>query len=254
MSSFVDKTVLVTGGTRGIGRGIVHHFAKQGARVVFTGRDAEQGHNVQQEMNKEQLEVTFVEGDVTDPDFNQGLIQKTIKLYGKLDILIPNAGMLGLGSVTETTLDLWHQTINTNLNGVFYLLKYGIPELQKQEGGTIVITGSIAAHKGFPNHAAYCASKGALNALVRQIANDYGPEIRINLIEPGPVETELFEASAVAFPNPDTVIDEVAPDLPLKRLGTPQDIAKAVAFLAGDESSWITGSVLRIDGGALSKG
>ena len=145
----------------------------------------------------------------------------------------------------------WHQTLDTNLNSVFYLLRTAIPVMQKNKTtSSIIVTGSIAAHKGFPNHAAYCASKGAVEALVRQAAVDYAPKIRINLIQPGPVETKLYNDSADAFPNPDTILDEVPDSLPMKRVGAPEDVAKAALFLASSDSSWVTGSVFTIDGGA----
>jgi len=126
--------------------------------------------------------------------------------------------------------------------------------MENEDGGSIVITGSIAAHKGFPNHAAYCATKGAVESLMRQTAVEYAPKIRINLIEPGPVETSLFRQSAQAFPNPDTVIDEVPGMLPMGRTGHPVDIARKMLFLASDDSCWMTGAKLTVDGGASASG
>jgi NAD(P)-dependent dehydrogenase (short-subunit alcohol dehydrogenase family) len=114
-----------------------------------------------------------------------------------------------------------------------------------------VVIGSIAGQKAFPGHPAYCASKGALIQLTRQIALDYGPEIRINLLSPGQVDTPLLWESTKAFPNPDTIIDKTIQNIPLKRLGVPEDIAKAALFLASEDSTWITGSNLVVDGGIL---
>jgi NAD(P)-dependent dehydrogenase (short-subunit alcohol dehydrogenase family) len=118
--------------------------------------------------------------------------------------------------------------------------------------GAVVIGGSIAALKGFPNHAAYCASKGALLALVRQAAIDYGPEIRINVLSPGPVDTPLIWDSAAAFPDPARAVSDVAQKTLLKRLGTPDDIARAALYLASDESAFVTGTSLTIDGGIMT--
>jgi NAD(P)-dependent dehydrogenase (short-subunit alcohol dehydrogenase family) len=121
-------------------------------------------------------------------------------------------------------------------------------------GGSIVIIGSLAAYRGFPNHAAYCASKGALVPLVKQITLDYGPEIRINQICPGQVDTPLLWSSAQAFEDPQSVVQQVARRLPLRRLGTPEDIARAALFLASDDSAWTTGASFVIDGGSSCGG
>lgn len=255
MEKLAGKTAIVTGATRGIGRAVAELFARQGANVIASGRDKQLGSELVDAIKQRGGQAVFVQGDISSEQTNEQLVEAALDTYGRLDIVIPNAGMLGLGSVTEVDPNTWHQTMDTNLNGVFYLLKAAIPELQKDtKGGAIVVTGSIAAHKGFPNHAAYCASKGAVEALVRQVAVDYGPQIRINLVQPGPVDTGLYSDSAVAFPNPDTVLEEVPDSLPMKRIGTPREIAQTVLFLAGEDSSWTTGSVITVDGGASAAG
>lgn len=255
MNKLKNKVALITGGTRGMGRAVAELFAEEGAGVIIGGRNQQLGEKVVESIIKSGGEALFVQGDVRSPEANRQLVEKTVSAYGKLDILIPNAGVLGLGSVTGVEEKSWHRTLDTNLNAVFYLLRAAIPEMQKTDTtGAVVVTGSIAAHKGFPNHAAYCASKGAVESLVRQAAVDYAPGIRINLIQPGPVETKLYKDSAAAFPNPDTILDEVPETLPMKRTGSPNDIARTVLFLASEDSSWITGSVIAIDGGASAAG
>lgn len=253
MGKLEGKIVIVTGGTRGVGRAIAELFAGEGAGVLINGRDQSLGNEVVASIRKKKGKALFVPADIQTFEENKKLVQTAISEFGHLDILVPNAGILGLGSVTEVPIETWQTTLDTNLNAVFYLLRAGIPEMQER-GGRIVVTGSIAAHKGFPNHAAYCTSKGALEALVKQAAVDYAPDIRINLIQPGPVNTRLYTDSAEAFPNPDTVLDEVPDSLPMKRIGTTGEIAKTALFLASDESSWITGSVITIDGGASAAG
>jgi NAD(P)-dependent dehydrogenase (short-subunit alcohol dehydrogenase family) len=124
--------------------------------------------------------------------------------------------------------------------------------MQRAGGGSIVAVGSIAAFKAFPNHAAYCASKGALVALVRQAALDYGPSVRVNLVCPGPVDTPLIWDSAAAFPDPARAVAAVAERTVLKRLGRPEDVARAALFLASSDSAWITGTTLTIDGGIMT--
>ena len=160
--------------------------------------------------------------------------------------------MLGLGSATELPLDTWRETMAVNLDAVYYLLRSALPTMQAGAGGTVVVVGSIAAFKGFPDHAAYCASKAGLLGLVRQVAIDYGPRVRINLLCPGPVDTPLIWSSAAAFPNPSRAVADVAERTLLKRLGQPDDIARAALFLASGESSWITGTALTIDGGIMT--
>ncbi len=255
MGKLDDKVAIITGATRGMGRATAELFAKEGAKVVVNGRNNQLGKEVVKIISQQGGSAIFIPADIRKPEANNQLVEKTIEEFGRLDILIPNAGILGLGSITEVEEDSWHQTLDTNLNAVFYLMRAAIPEMKHNDAtGSIVVTGSVAAHKGFPNHAAYCASKGAVEALVRQAAVDYAPDIRINLVQPGPVQTDLYESSAVAFPNPDTVLEEVPEALPMKKVGSPEDVARTILFLASDESAWTTGSVYTIDGGASAAG
>jgi NAD(P)-dependent dehydrogenase (short-subunit alcohol dehydrogenase family) len=162
------------------------------------------------------------------------------------------AGTLGLGALGELPVDEWKRTLSVNLDAVFYLLRKALPAMRERGSGAVVVIGSIAAFKGFPNHAAYCASKGALVALVRQLAIDYGPEIRINVLCPGPVDTPLIWDSAAAFPEPAKAVAAAAERTLLKRLGRPEDVARAALFLASSDSEWMTGSALTLDGGILT--
>lgn len=253
MGKLDGKVALVTGATSGIGKAVAELLASEGASVALNGRNKAEGEKTVRNITNVGGTAVFLRADISSAEANRELVSSVISEFGGLDIVVPNAGVLGLGSVTTVTEETWHQTIDTNLHGVFYLLRAAIPHL-KSNKGSIVVTGSIAAHKGFPNHAAYCASKGALEALVKQAAVDYGPDIRINMINPGPTATALYEDSAIAFPNPETILDEVPDSLPMKRIGKPMEIAKAVLFLASDESSWTTGSVLTVDGGASAAG
>jgi NAD(P)-dependent dehydrogenase (short-subunit alcohol dehydrogenase family) len=253
MQKLKNKTAVITGATRGMGKAIAELFAEEGANVVLGGRSEDAGNATADGIRQKGGKALFVKTDVRILDENRKLVDAALQEFGQLDIVVANAGMLGLGSLTDVSLETWKQTLDTNLNAVFYLLRESIPEMQ-ESGGSVVVTGSIAAHKGFPNHAAYNASKGAVQAFVKQAAVDYAPNVRINLIQPGAVDTELYRSSAVAFPNADTILDEVPGTLPMKRVGTPEDIAKAVLFLAGDDASWITGTVLTVDGGASAAG
>lgn len=205
------------------------------------------------EIRQDGGEAIFIAADISKADEVENLVQQAVNKYAKINILVPNAGILGIGSVTEVPLETWNQTIGTNLNGVFYLYRFGIPEMIKAGGGQIVINASIAGFKAFPNHPAYCASKGALISLTRNRAVDYAEyKIRANCFCPGPVDTPLIWDSTKAFAKPTTVVQEVGNKTLMKRLGTPDDVAKAALFLASDDSSWITGTALTIDGGIMT--
>lgn len=253
MRRLQGKTAIVTGGTSGMGRGIAELFAAEGASVVISGRDADRGREVVDSIAARGGAAVFIAGDIASVETNQRLVDAATANFGALHVVVPNAGILGVGGVLDSPLDVWHRTIDVNLNAVYYLIKLAAPALLRQ-GGSIVVNGSIAAYRGFPNHPAYCASKGALVPLVRQLAIDLAPSVRVNILCPGQVDTPLLWDSAKAFPNPTTAVAEVAARMPLKRLGTPEDIAKAALFLASDDSSWITGTALTIDGGITTGG
>jgi NAD(P)-dependent dehydrogenase (short-subunit alcohol dehydrogenase family) len=243
------KVAIVTGGTSGMGRAIAELYAAEGALVVISGQSEQRGAEVVDGIRARGGAAAFVAGDIATVETNQRLVDAAATKFGGLHLLVPNAGILGLGGVLDGTLDAWRRTIDINLNAVYYLIKLGAPAMLSSGGGAIVINGSIAAYKGFPNHPAYCASKGALVSLTRQLAIDMAPTIRINVLCPGQVDTPLLWNSARAFPDPASVVQQVAARMPLKRLGTPEDIARAALFLASDDSAWITGSALTIDGG-----
>jgi NAD(P)-dependent dehydrogenase (short-subunit alcohol dehydrogenase family) len=254
MKKLEGKTAIITGGTSGMGQGIAELFAAEGASVVISGQDEDRGRSVVAGIAARDGQAVFLAGDIADAATNRRLVDGAIERFGGVDILVPNAGILGIGGVLDSPLQVWTRTIDVNLNAVYYLIHAAAPAMMRRTGGSIVVNGSIAAYKGFPNHPAYCASKGALLALVRQLALDLAPTVRVNILCPGQVDTPLLWDSAKAFPDPQGVVQAVAARMPLKRLGTPEDIAKAALFLASDDSSWITGSALTIDGGIMAGG
>src|SRR5688572_9031836 len=160
MRKLENKVAIVTGATIGMGRAIAERFAREGAAVVCGGRDLERGQALLDGIRAAGGRAELVTGDIGTLEASQALVARAKQVFGGVDILVANAGMLGIGSVTEVPLETWHETIATNLHAVFYLCRAGIPELQARGGGAIVINGSIAAMKAFPNHPAYCASKG----------------------------------------------------------------------------------------------
>lgn len=242
-----NKVCLVTGATSGMGKAIAQRFFNEGAKLVLAGRNKERGNQLALELK----DSVFLEGDVCDPNYNKQLIQKTIAIFGKLDIVSINAGILGLGNIVDLSHEDWHKTMNTNLSAIFYLSKHAVPLLKEQKG-TLLINASIAAYKSFPNHPAYCASKAGAVALMKQLAVEYAPEIRVNAICPGPVDTPLLWDSAKAFENPDQAVENAGKATLMKRLGTPEDVASLALFLVSEEASWITGTAMTIDGGILN--
>jgi NAD(P)-dependent dehydrogenase (short-subunit alcohol dehydrogenase family) len=243
-----DKVCIVTGATSGMGKAIAEAFSKEGAQLILSGRNEERGQSLEKQLSN----AVFVPGDITDPTYNKKLVEKAIDTYGKLDILSLNAGVLGLGNVEELPIEDWHSTLNTNLSSIFYISKHALPHLQKSGQGNILINASIAAFKSFPNHPAYCASKAGAVALMKQMAVEYAPKIRVNALCPGPVDTPLLWDSAKAFEQPEQAVANAENATLLKRLGTPMDIAKLALFLVSDDSSWITGTTITIDGGIIN--
>jgi NAD(P)-dependent dehydrogenase (short-subunit alcohol dehydrogenase family) len=244
-----NKVAIITGATSGMGKAIAQIFIANGAKVILSGRDEERGKALEKELGEHAI---FIAGDVRNSGYNEQLVNSAIEHFGRLDILSMNAGILGIGSVTELPDDLWKNTMDTNLTSIFYLSKYAIPELDKNEGSSILINASIAAYKSFPNHPAYCASKAGSLALMRQMAVEYAPQIRVNAICPGPVDTPLLWDSAKAFKDPTKAVENAARKTLLNRLGEPNDIANLALFLVSNDASWITGSAMTIDGGILN--
>ncbi len=249
MAKLKGKVCIVTGATSGMGKGIAELLYAEGAHLILSGRNQERGNTLAKKLKGS----IFIPGDVAKPEYNREIVETAMGHFGKLDILSLNAGILGLGNIVDLSISTWHNTLDVNLNAIFYITKYAISYLQKAEQGNILINASIAAYKSFPNHPAYCASKAATLALMKQMAVEYAPEIRVNAICPGPVDTPLLSDSAQAFENPEQAVQNASDATLLKRLGTPEDVAKLALFLLSDDSSWITGTAMTIDGGILNR-
>ena len=242
------KVAIVTGSERGIGRGIAIAFAKEGCKVVVNGhKKTEEGEDVVNEIKNLGSDAVLVVADVSKESDVKNLIEKTIKKFGKLDILVNNAGILVSGTVTTLTEKDWNRQMDVNLKGVFLCTKYTVQQMVKQgKGGRIINISSIAGLVGFPGISAYCASKGGVTELTREVALDvakYG--ITVNAINPGIIMTDMTKDML----NDPTTKKSFMESTPVGRVGQPEDIGNAAVFLALDESSFITGHNLIVDGG-----
>ena len=240
MKRFENKTVLITGATRGIGLSCAEQFAKQGARVFTVQRGSTSMFE-------------NISADFTDVCGCQAVIAKVIEKAGQLDVLVNNAGIMIQADAQEMSLEDWQKTLDVNLTVPFLLVKYALPYLILTKGA-IVNVGSIEGLGSNPGHAAYCASKAGLHGLTRAIAVDHGGQgVRCNAVAPGWIDTELNEEFIESMDNPAQFREAIKSIHPIRRTGTPEDVAKLVTFLASQEASFITGQIYTIDGGRTSK-
>ncbi|MGL5014813.1 MAG: SDR family NAD(P)-dependent oxidoreductase [Bacteroidales bacterium] len=248
----MKKTVIITGGTTGIGKASALHFAKNGYNVVVTSRDANKEVEVIEDFKQNGVEVTFMKLDVNFEDQVKSVIDKTVEKFGKLDSIVNNSGIsLGNAILGDTQADDLKKMLDTNVMGVYYGMKYAINAMLKTGGGTIVNLASIAGLNGLYATALYNASKHAVVGLTKGAAIDYAQQgIRINAVAPGAIRTDILK-NAIASGTYD--VSSIEAIHPMNRLGEVEDIAKAIFFLASDENSFMTGSILCVDGGYNAK-
>lgn len=248
----MNKTVIITGGTTGIGKATAIHFAKNGYNVVVTSRNADKETSVIADFKENGVDVTFFPLDVTQEKQVESVIQETVKKFGKLDSIVNNSGIsLGNAILAETKSEELKQMFDTNVMGVYYGMKYAIIEMLKTGGGTIVNLASIAGLNGLYATAQYNASKHAVVGLTKGTAIDYAQQgIRINAVAPGAIKTDILK-NAIASGTYD--VSSIEAIHPMNRLGEVEDIAKAIYFLASDENTFMTGTILNIDGGYNAK-
>ena len=244
------KVALITGGARGQGAAEARLFAQEGAKVVIADVLDPDGMAVAAEINELGGDATFVHLDVSSESEWQQAIEAAVSAYGKLDVLVNNAAIWRGGHVLETTVEQWDVILDINAKGVFLGTKLAIPEMRKAGGGSIVNISSTAGLVGSRTSTAYSASKGAVRLFTKSTAVQYGPEsIRANSIHPGPIDTAMGDQVWPDAGSREETIERTV----LKRIGTPEDIANGALFLASDESSFMTGAELVIDGGLTSQ-
>jgi NAD(P)-dependent dehydrogenase (short-subunit alcohol dehydrogenase family) len=244
-----DRVGIVTGAAAGIGMGCAKVLAREGARVVVVDRDQKTGEQTVGAIRTAGGQALFAKCDVSDEEQVKAVVKKATDAFGRLDILVNNAGLGTYKSVLEATSEDWDRCMAVNVKGIFLFSKYAIPVMQSGGKGVIINMSSVHAHATVKGVAPYAASKGAITALTRNMALDYAPTVRVNSIAPGWVWTPLIEHLFQSYPDPAAVVKRVTDRQVMKRMGTPEDIGNAVAFLASDEASFITGAELRVDGG-----
>ena len=248
------KTALITGGGTGIGAAIAKRFTADGAKVCITGRREAVLDKVAQSLPKEM--VATCPGDVSKYEDVERMVETALKLGGGLDTLVNNAGIDPGGTITDMDQGLWKKVIEVNLIGSFMTMRASIPHMIKGGGGSVINISSLGGLRCLPGMSAYCTSKGALNMLTKQAALDYGPfNVRCNAVCPGATRTEMLEEALSPLTEAlstdvDGVFACIASNVPLRRVATPDEISGLCSYLASDDSSFMTGSVLLIDGGS----
>jgi meso-butanediol dehydrogenase/(S,S)-butanediol dehydrogenase/diacetyl reductase len=248
------KVVLITGGGTGIGNAIAERFVGEGAKICISGRRQEILDKVARSLPAGT--VVTCPGDVTKYKDVERMVETALKFGGRLDVVVNNAGIDPGGTVTDVDVELWRQVVEINLTGPFLVMKAAIPHMIKSGGGSIINISSLGGLRCLPGMAAYCSSKAALIMLTKQAALDYGPfKVRCNAVCPGATRTAMLEEALSPLAKTlstdvDGVFARISSNVPLRRVAAPDEISGVCIYLASDDSSFMTGSALLIDGGA----
>jgi NAD(P)-dependent dehydrogenase (short-subunit alcohol dehydrogenase family) len=248
-----NKVAIVTGGTSGIGRATALLFAREGARVLLTGRNKERGAAVQKEIEQNSGHAIFQQADVRFPEACRSTVNHTLERFGGLDILVNNAGVFFPNTVLDCSEEEWDLTVDISLKGTFLMSKYALPGLIAQGSGSIINISSGWGLVGGNEAAAYCAAKGGVVLLTKAMAVDHSQQgVRINCICPGDVETPMLYEDAQLRDMTWEAYAASAADRPMGRIGTPDEIAKVAVFLASEDASFMTGAIVAVDGGGTA--
>jgi NAD(P)-dependent dehydrogenase (short-subunit alcohol dehydrogenase family) len=259
MADFTEKSVIVTGGARGIGRGISLAFAQAGANVTCADIDTAAGQEMIELAASTPGKLHFLSADVSQSSECRELVESAVRKFGGVDILCNNVGIQPTYCYLpahELPDEVWDRILAVNLKSRFLMTKYCVPEMKKRQAGVIINIASVQGLQSAPNVSAYAASKGGDLALVRQLAIEYAKDnIRVLAVNPGTIETPMVaEAVAATGGDYEEIKRTLAAQHPLGRIGQPSDIAKVVLFLASDDASFMTGEYVNVDGGVMAKG
>lgn len=247
------KVALITGSGSGIGRSSAIRFAEEGAIVVINDLDSDKGEETAAEIRSKGGKATFLQADVTDSESVQTMVEKIVNSFGQIDVLFNNAGISGVGALHELEPEQWDKVMNVNIKGVFLPSKFVVRHMMERRCGSIINMSSCIAEIGLARRASYSATKGAVLALTKSMQVDYAPyNIRVNALLPGTIMTPFVENYLkTSYEDPDLAIAALKTRQLGGELGTPEDVANAALFLASDESKFMMGSPLYIDGGAV---
>ena len=240
-----NKVALVTGSSRGIGRAIAIELAKSGIDIVVNdSKNPQEGIEVAKEINKIGQRAIYIQADVSDPDQVEKMTEKIINDFGRIDILVNNAGIIIDKLLKDMTIQEWNKVISANLTGVFNCTKSAIKYMQKQKSGKIINISSVSGQIGNIGQANYSASKAGVISFTKTVAKEYARDgIIVNAVAPGFIRTKMVENI------PEKVMLKLLKQIPIGRLGEPEEVAKLVRFLASDDAKYITGQVISINGG-----
>jgi len=253
VTRLAGKAAVITGAANGIGRATAVVFAAEGARIVATDIDADRLENLRVELEARGAECATVVGDVSQDADARGMIDTAVERYGRLDVLVANAGVIPLGAITESTAEDWDYVMSIDGRGMFLSCKYAIEAMLKTGGGAIVCLSSISGIAGQARQSTYGPAKFAASGLTKHLAVEWADKgIRVNAVAPGTIRTEAVRRLPEQ-PGGAEYIEEIQRHHPMGRLGEPEEVARAIAFLASDEASFITGAILAVDGGYLAR-
>ena len=250
MGKLEGKVAVITGAGAGIGRASALVFARQGAAVVVADLDVAAGEGAASQIRREGGKAAFVQADVAESDQVERMVRSAVEAFGRVDVLFNNAGVNFPATVVDISEEAWRRSLDVNLKGVMLGCRHVIPEMLKIGGGSIINTASMLGLVASPRQAPYAAAKGAVVMLTRQVAIDYAQRnIRVNCLCPSEVNTEMNRRFIEQSPNPQAELRRVLARIPMDRMAEPEEIASAALFLASDDSSYITGVALPVDGG-----